>query len=88
MSTAVPAAIQELLDHHAIVQVTHRYCWALDTRSFEQLDTVFLPDATASMRSTELVGREAIRARVSGALTGLDGSQHTVANHIVDIRGD
>lgn len=76
-----------LRDRAAIVEVTNRYAWALDTRSWDDLDDVFLSDATAFM-TEDLVGREAIKARVRRALEPLDLSQHIIANHQIVIDGD
>lgn len=74
-------------DRAAIVDVTIRYAWALDSRTWDDLDTVFLPDATAFM-TEDLVGREAIKSRVRRALEPLDLSQHIIANHQIVIHGD
>lgn len=79
---------ERLLDHHAIVELTHRYCWLLDSRDFAGLDSVFAPDATAELLSPILVGRDAIRARISAALAPFDATQHTVTNHMISIEGD
>jgi len=80
--------LRALLDEKAIVDLTVSYCWALDTRRFEDLRAVFLPDATANYAGQELDGVEAIMARCSEALTPLDDSQHIVADHQVRIDGD
>lgn len=81
------AGITRLLDLQAIVDVTIAYTWALDTRRFEDLRQVFLPDATASLGS-ELTGIDAIIERVDRVLTPLDDSQHLVSNHEVRLDGD
>lgn len=78
----------DLEDRLAIIELTHRYCWALDSKQFDLLDTVFLPDATAELRSAPLEGRDAIRNRIRNALDPLDATQHTVSNHLVTIDGD
>jgi hypothetical protein len=77
----------ELADRLAIVEVTHDYCWALDTNTWDALDDVFLPDATADL-GRPLEGREAIKARIREALEPLDDSQHLVATHQVRLNGD
>jgi hypothetical protein len=82
-------AIATMVDRMAIIEVTHRYCWALDSRSWELLDDVFLPDATGDLRSpTLLEGRDAIRARIRRSIEPLDATQHTVSNHLIEIDGD
>jgi FAD/FMN-containing dehydrogenase len=80
--------MQHLIDHHEIVQVTHRYCWALDGRQFHDLHNVFLADATANLGGEFCEGLDAIIARITRALTPLDDSQHTVSTHHVRIDGD
>jgi SnoaL-like domain len=79
---------EEVADRLAIIEITHRYCWALDSREWALLDDVFLPDATAELRSSLLEGRDAIRDRIAGAIGSLDATHHMVSNHIVTIDGD
>jgi len=71
----------------AIVDVSHRYCWALDARQWHLLDDVFAADATAELASPLLQGRDAIVARVRGTVEVLDATQHTVTNHLLEIDG-
>lgn len=81
--------LQRLLDERAIVDVAVRYCWALDTRDWDALGEVFLPDSTADLADgIVLVGLDAIVARCRAALTPLDDSQHIVSTHQVDVEGD
>lgn len=81
--------LQRLLDERAIVDVAVRYCWALDTRDWDALGEVFLPDSTADLADgIVLVGLDAIAARCRAALTPLDDSQHIVSTHQVDVEGD
>jgi hypothetical protein len=70
-------------DRLAIVDLTIAYCWALDTHRWDDLDDVFLADATAELGSPVLEGRDAIKARIASALSPLDDSQHMVTNHEV-----
>lgn len=76
-----------LVDRAAIVDLTIAYTWALDTKSWDDLDRVFLADATADL-TEDLHGVEAIKARVRRTLADLDASQHIVSNHHVVIEGD
>lgn len=81
--------LQVLIDERDICAVALRYCRALDTNDWPLLDDVFLPDATAELgSSTTLVGIEAIRGRIRGALEHLDDSQHLVGNHEIDVTGE
>ena len=82
------ATPDQLADRQAIVELTHAYCWALDSRDWAGLDQVFLPDATADLRSPLLEGRDAIRTRISRAIDPLDATQHAVSNHMIVVDGD
>lgn len=75
-------------DEKAIVDVAIRYCYALDTRQWAELNQVFLPDATAELAETHHVGLDDIVSRCSSALNPLDGSQHIVSNHQVVLNGN
>jgi hypothetical protein len=83
------AQMELLADRLAIIELTHRYCWALDSKNWDLLDQVFLPDARGDLRSAvPIEGRDAIRARISRSIEPLDATQHTVSNHMIDIDGD
>lgn len=74
-------------DVAAIVEVTHRYAWAIDDRDWDELRKVFTEDATAALGS-ECPDVEAIVARIRSVLDPLDSSQHIVGNHLVAVDGD
>ncbi len=75
-------------DRTAIVDLTIRYCWALDDRDWAVFDDVFAPDATARLGKHDCADRPAIVARCRHALDRLDASHHMVSNHVVEIDGD
>lgn len=78
-----------LQDRADIIDLTHTYCWALDSKDFALLDDVFLPDARGDMRTkTILEGREAIVSRISAAINLFDATQHLVGNHRIDVADD
>ena len=78
-----------LADHIAITNLTIAYTWAIDSHRWDDLDAVFLPDATADLASpATLQGVGAIKARIANALEPLDDSQHIVSNHQIDVDGD
>jgi hypothetical protein len=79
--------MDQLADLQAIVDLTIAYSFALDERLFDDLDDVFVPDATADL-GWLLEGRDAIKVRIRDALVPLDASQHLVATHQVHIDGD
>jgi hypothetical protein len=80
-------AQQLLVDRAAITDVTIRYCWALDTKDWAVLDTVFTEDANGDLLE-DVVGRVAIKKRVETALSRMDETQHLISNHQIVVRGD
>lgn len=81
--------VDALLDHHAIVQLTHDYCWALDTHDWDSLRTdVFTADAVTDLGGGGQRGIDEIVDRVSTALSVFDVTQHQVATHQIRIDGD
>jgi hypothetical protein len=78
----------DLADTAAIVRLTHDYCWALDTREWERLRLIFVPDVVAHLGAGGQRGVDEVIARTSRALSHLDASQHTVSTHDVVITGD
>jgi len=75
-------------DREEIIDLAIAYTWALDTKNVESLRQVFTPNATATLRGVECEGVEAIIARIGGAITRLDRTQHFVGNHQVHADGD
>jgi ketosteroid isomerase-like protein len=84
MTAPAPTALD---DRTAIIDVTIRYCWAIDERDWDALADVFTPDAVATL-GRECRGLAEIRARIAEALSPLDDSQHMVTNHQVHVDGD
>ncbi|MET0908785.1 MAG: nuclear transport factor 2 family protein [Ilumatobacteraceae bacterium] len=84
---ALADRVAALVDRQAIVDLTVTYCWALDMRSWDELDDVFTTDALADLGG-EYRGIDAIKRRVSDVLLVLDASQHMVSTHQVRIDGD
>ncbi len=82
---------QTAADVTEIIQVTNRYCFAIDEHDWDTLRTsVFLPDAVVDFGGNLGVRDdiEGIVEVIAGALTPLDGSQHLVGSHVVDVDGD
>jgi len=77
-----------LEDRAAIIDITHGYCWALDRNQWDELDNVFMVDATALLGARTAANRDEIKQVCSDALTKLDDSQHIVATHQIEIDGD
>lgn len=81
--------LQMLRDERDIVAVAVRYCRSLDTKHFEGLRDVFIPDATAELGNpSTLDGIDAIIDRCRTALDRLDLSQHLVGTHEVTVADD
>lgn len=70
------------------MQLTHDYCWALDTGDWQALRDVFVPDVVADLGAGGQNGIDEVIERVSSALGKLDDSQHMVATHQIRIDGD
>jgi hypothetical protein len=85
MDAGVTAAFD---DERAIVALTIAYAWALDTKNYDDLRSVFAPDATATLRGVDCNGVDAIIARISKPLDRLDATQHLVGNQQVRVDGD
>ena len=79
-----------LEDRQAIIDGTIRYCWAIDTRAYDELDDVFTEDVYCEYSSIEppFTGLDALKKLVAGVLDRLDRSQHMVSNHEIEISED
>lgn len=75
-----------LRDRAEIVELTHRYCWALDDRDWDALRNLFTPDATADL-GVRCADVDAIVEQCRGFLSTLDSSHHLVANHLIELAG-
>jgi len=74
-----PATLADLLDIHAIQRVKHRYFRCLDQKAWDELESCFTEDATASYGggAKELSGR----AEIMGFLTESMGSPRMLTSH-------
>ena len=85
----MPDALQELLDRVEIGELVARYSTALDSREWELLGEVFLPDAVCDYGALgNPRGVDAITALISGTIGDLDATQHLVGNVVVTVDGD
>jgi hypothetical protein len=75
-------------DWLAIAKLTHDYCWAIDTRQWDALHDVFDAEVEADLGAGAMRGVDAVIARVSSVLGGLDASQHMVSTHQISVDGD
>jgi 3-phenylpropionate/cinnamic acid dioxygenase small subunit len=82
-------ALQGLLDRVEINDLLARYSTALDSRDWELLRDVFVPDATCDYGTLGTPGSvEEIITLVRSTLEGLDATQHLVGNIVVALDGD
>lgn len=83
-------SLAELTDRLAIVDLLHRYATGLDTKDWDLLASVFTADGVADYSALGGVneGPAAICKLCSGALGGLDASQHIITNEVIVIDGD
>ena len=82
--------VRETADREAIIDLTHRYATALDTRDWALLETCFLPDGAADYGELAglLEGVAAIASACRAVLDPLDASRHLITNHVVELDGD
>ena len=84
------SALAALTDRLAIVDLLHRYATGLDTKDWDKLASVFTADGVADYGALGGVnqGPAAIVKLCSGALGGLDASQHIITNEVIELDGD
>ena len=80
--------VRRLIDVQEIIGLTIAYCWALDSRKWHELESIFDPDAEAVLGRTRVSGLEAISEHCRRSLEVLDVSQHLVGNHQVSLESD
>jgi SnoaL-like domain len=80
----------DVADRIAIDDLLTRYALAVDGGDWDQLDTVFTPDAVIDYTSAGGVrgGRDEIKAWLAEALAPFPVRQHMIGNKRVEIDGD
>lgn len=85
-------SVQYLLDRAAITDVVNRYGIAIDRRDWALLRGCFADDIEADFRgfgAREVVtGADQWVEAVRATIDGLESSQHTITNHMIEIDGD
>jgi hypothetical protein len=83
-------SLEYLADRLAIDDLLTRYTMAVDDGDWDQLDTVFTPDAVIDYRSAGGIRgtRDEIKAWLAKALAAFPVRQHLIANKRVVIDGD
>ena len=82
------AELQRIRDVQEIIDLTITYCWAVDSRQWNELGSIFEPDAEAVLGRTRVSGLIAISDHCRRSLEVLDVSQHLVGNHQVSLESD
>ncbi len=81
--------LQAISDRIEIEELLVRYSRALDFRRFEELESVFTPDAEFDAGGLgHPQGPADIRAMIEGTLTGLDATQHLVGKSLIEFSED
>ncbi|MFI5539932.1 nuclear transport factor 2 family protein [Nocardia sp. NPDC051900] len=88
-ATATPTAeVRELLDRGQITALVYRLGRALDEGRFDDLRTIYTPDATAKTPGGTAEGRDALIAQASRNHGEHLRIQHVIGNVLIDLRGD
>ena len=86
----MPMPLQEISDRLEIQDLFARYCFAIDERDWDALDTIFTPDARIDY--TETGGAKGSLAEIKAwlplALERFPAFQHMVATTKLDLDGD
>jgi len=82
--------LQGLTDRLEIESLLSRYAWALDTREFDRLDDVFMPDAFLDYTTAGGIKGPypEVKAWLSQILPTFAAYQHLVTNKEVTVDGD
>jgi hypothetical protein len=80
----VPASLQDLLAHHEIGAVLHRYCRGIDRLDLELVRSCYWPDATDSHGGFEGT-RDAFVAWVGRLLPRFESTMHFLGNVLVEL---
>ena len=88
--TPAPTRMELLADRLEIQDVLSRYAWAIDSRSFDDLDEVFTGDAHIDYTSAGGIKGDYpdVKKWLSEVLPHFPAYQHLVTNHDIRIDGD
>lgn len=90
MTHRSPRTLAEIADRFEIQDLLTRYCHAIDTRAWDDLDTVFTPDATIDYTAAGGVrgAFPEVKAWLAEVLPRFAMTQHLVTNHDIRVDGD
>lgn len=87
VSTARAAALDALLDKQEIYEVLCRYCRGVDRLDLELVRDCYHPDAIDHHVSFD-GGRDDFIEWLAVELPKLDGTMHTIGNHLIELNGN
>lgn len=82
------ASMANLDDRWQIVAVLDRYAEALDTRRWELLSKVFVPDLEFDFGEWVANSRDEATATIRTYLDGCGATQHLLGNYRIEVNGD
>jgi 3-phenylpropionate/cinnamic acid dioxygenase small subunit len=90
MTHRSPRTLAEIADRLEIQDLLTRYCRAIDTRAWDDLDTIFTPDATIDYTAAGGVrgAFPEVKAWLAEVLPRFAMTQHLVTNHDIQVDGD
>lgn len=81
--------LQRINDRIEIEELLARYSRALDYRNFDELDSIFTPDAEFDAGGLgHPVGPADIRAMIEGTIGHLDATQHLIGKSLIEFSED
>ncbi|MEM9037251.1 MAG: nuclear transport factor 2 family protein [Actinomycetota bacterium] len=80
-------------DHEAITRTVYEYAYGIDTRDWPRYRDVFTDEihmdfSSYNERPASTMSADAWMANAKVLFTGLDATQHTMSNPLVDVDGD
>jgi ketosteroid isomerase-like protein len=90
MNQDIAVTVQELLDREKVIQLIHRYCFALDRGSVEDVMALFAPEcAIRVIPGQTFEKREAVNEFYSRLIRHrMSLVRHTVHNLVIELNGD
>jgi hypothetical protein len=86
--------LQRLSDEAELLDLVHRYCFALDTQDWELWQSIFTDDVVIDLTDYEpepapqRVRKTSLVPYVRALFAGFDATQHFIGTHRVAIEGD
>jgi ketosteroid isomerase-like protein len=90
MTQGSPDILQELLDRERIREVVHRYCWAVNRGTLQEVLALFDdPCDLVLVPGKRYVGRAAVQKWYDGYMRNrMDVLRHLIHNQVITVDGD